>query len=63
MTPTEFMSALSKGSAAPEHSVFLKYYTEYLDLKYYPIQESLEYMHGLKDAAKKSECSNNEAVV
>ena len=47
MTPTEFMNALSGGADSP----FQKYYTEYLDLKRYPIKESLAYMRGLKDAA------------
>lgn len=48
MTPTEFINALSN---APEQSAFQKYYTEYLDLKHYPIKESLEYMQGLKVAS------------
>jgi len=51
MTPTEFMNALSDG---PDQSTFQKYYNEYLDLKRYPIKESLEYMRGLKAAAEKS---------
>ena len=51
MTPTEFMSALAKRPDSP----FQKYYTEYLDLKRYPIKESLVYMRGLKDAAEKNE--------
>lgn len=59
MTPTEFMNALSKGSDCPERSVFQKYYTEYLDLNRYPIQESLEYMRGLKAAAE-SDLSHNK---
>ena len=46
MTPTEFVNALSE----PEPSAFQKYYNEYLDLKRYPIRESLEYMQGMKDA-------------
>ena len=53
MTPTEFINALSKNSDSPEQSAFLKYYNEYLDLKRYPIKESLEYMKGLKDASEK----------
>ena len=58
ITPTEFMTALSKGSDNP----FQKYYNEYLDLKRYPIKESLEYMRGLKDVSEKSALSNNEAA-
>ena len=46
MTPTEFVNALSE----PEPSAFQTYYNEYLDLKRYPIRESLEYMRGMKDA-------------
>jgi AraC-like DNA-binding protein len=49
MTPTEFMRALSTGADSP----FQKHYTGYLDLKRYPIKESLEYMKGLKDASAK----------
>ena len=45
MTPTEFMNALAT------EDQFQKYYTEYLDLKYYPVKESLEYMRRLKAAA------------
>jgi len=48
MTPTEFVHVLSAG---PEASTFQTYYNEYLDLKRYPIKESLEYMQGLKAAA------------
>ena len=48
MAPTDFMNALSMSK---ESSAFQKYYTEFLDLKRYPIKESLEYMKGLKDAA------------
>ena len=55
LTPTEFMSALANGADSPERSAFQKYYTEYLDLKRYPIQESLAYMRGLKAAAEKNE--------
>lgn len=47
LTPTEFISALSGQPA------FQKYYNEYLDLKRYPIAESLQYMQGLKGAAEK----------
>ncbi|MBR2937054.1 MAG: AraC family transcriptional regulator [Oscillospiraceae bacterium] len=52
MTPTEFMNALSRGTDSPEQSAFQKYYNEYLDLKRYPIKESLRYMRGLKAAAE-----------
>lgn len=48
MTPTEFMVALTKGADSP----FQKYYTEYLDLKRYPIQESLRYMRELGTIAQ-----------
>lgn len=51
MTPTEFINALSKASDDPEGSGFQKYYNEYLDLKRYPIRESLDYMRGLKGAS------------
>ncbi len=50
ITPTEFVDALSGDVDGP----FQKYYTEYLDLKRYPIQESLQYMQGLKAAAKEN---------
>ena len=50
MTPTEFMNALSEDANNPKYSGFQKYYHEYLDLKRYPIRESLEYMQGLKDS-------------
>ena len=46
ITPTEFMDALSTTSGSP----FQRYYAEHMDLKRYPIPESLEYMRGLKDA-------------
>ena len=52
MTPTEFISALSQSSGDSEPSAFQTYYAEHLDLKRYPIQESLEYMRGLKTAAE-----------
>lgn len=45
LTPTEFIKALSADSP------FRKYYTKYLDLKRYPIRESLQYMRGLQAAA------------
>ena len=45
MTPTEFMNALATDAQ------FQKYYTEYLDLKHYPVKESLQYMRGLQSAA------------
>ena len=61
MTPTEFMNALAKGSDSPEQSAFQKYYNEYLDLKRYPIKESMEYMRGLKAAAE-SDLYNNETT-
>lgn len=60
MTPTEFTNAISASSDSPEQSAFVKYYSEYLDLKRHPIKESLEYMRGLKDALEKSELSNQE---
>ena len=60
MTPTEFTNAISASADSPEQSAFLKYYSEYLDLKRHPIQESVEYMRGLKDALGKSELSNQE---
>ncbi len=46
LTPTEFMTALATNSR------FQKYYTEYLDLKRYPIGESFAYMRGLQAAAE-----------
>lgn len=52
MTPTEFINAISKNPDSREQSPFQKYYNEYLDLKRYPIKESLEYMQGLKAAAE-----------
>lgn len=52
MTPIEFINALSKDSDGPEQSSFKKYYIEHLDLKRYSIQESLEYMRGLKAASE-----------
>lgn len=55
MTPIEFINALSKDSDGPEQSSFKKYYIEHLDLKRYSIQESLEYMRGLKAASEISE--------
>ncbi|MBQ1207776.1 MAG: helix-turn-helix transcriptional regulator, partial [Lachnospiraceae bacterium] len=59
MTPTEFINALSKNSDSAEQSTFQKYYNEYLDLKRYPIKESLEYMKGLKAVAEESKFSPN----
>ena len=53
MTPTEFINALAKDADGAEQSEFKKYYIEHLDLKRYSIQESLEYMRGLKAAAEK----------
>ena len=47
LTPTEFMNALATNGA------FQKYYTEYLDLKHYPVKESLQYMRGLQAAAER----------
>ena len=55
MTPIEFINALSKDSDGPEQSAFQKYYIEHLDLKRYSIQESLEYMRGLKAASELNE--------
>lgn len=46
LTPTEFMNALATNGN------FQKYYTEYLDLKRYPVKESLQYMRGLQAAAE-----------
>jgi AraC-like DNA-binding protein len=60
MTPIEFINALSKCSDDSNPSAFQKYYIEYLDMKRYSIQESLEYMRGLKDAAEISEFSDND---
>ncbi len=59
MTPTEFINALFKGSDNSKPSSFQKYYIEYLDMKRYSIQESLEYMRGLKAAAETDECSDH----
>ena len=50
MTPTEFTNALSNEQDDPQQAAFRKYYHEYVDLNRYPIQESLKYMQGLKDA-------------
>jgi len=58
MTPTEFMNALSKDSDSSGRSAFQTYYNEYLDLKRYPIKESLEYMRGLKAAAESREADS-----
>jgi len=55
MTPMEFINTISKDSDTHEQSAFQKYYSEYMDLKRYPIQESLEYMRGLKGALDKTE--------
>ena len=55
MTPKEFIKTLSEDTDSAEQSAFQKYYIEHLDLKRYSIQESLEYMRGLKAA---SEISN-----
>ena len=55
ITPTEFMNALSMGTDSTEQTPFQKYYHEYLDLKRYPIQASLKYMLGLKNAATGSD--------
>ncbi len=55
MTPVEFINAISRNSDGSEQSIFQKYYIEHLDLKRYSIQESLEYMRGLKDASEISE--------
>ncbi|MCR5181627.1 MAG: AraC family transcriptional regulator [Clostridia bacterium] len=49
ITPMEFKSNISNDSDSSEQTAFQKYYNEYLDLKRYPIRESLEYMRGLKD--------------
>ena len=51
MTPTEFMDALSDSTDKQEPTPFQKHYTEHLDLKSFPIRESLAYMQGLKAAA------------
>ena len=55
MTPTEFINTISKYDDGPVQSPFQEYYNEYLDLKRHPIQESLEYMRGLKDMLEKNE--------
>jgi len=47
LTPTEFITALATNGQ------FQKYYTEYLDLKRYPVKESIQYMQGLQAAAEK----------
>lgn len=52
MTPTEYMNTISKEADGSGQSAFQKYYNKYLDLKSYPIKESLEYMQGLKAAAE-----------
>ena len=61
MTPTEFIRALSADSSS-EQSAFQKYYNQYLDLKRYPIKESIEYMRGLKDASTPHELSDDRAA-
>ena len=58
MTPIEFINALSKQSDDSNQSAFQKYYIEHLDMKRYSIQESLEYMRGLKTAAEISQASD-----
>jgi len=55
MTPMEFVNTLSMYPGSQAHSSFQKYYSEYMDLKRYPIRESLEYMRGLKDALDQTE--------
>ena len=52
MTPREFINAIARNADDAEQSAFHQYYNEYLDLKSYPIQESLQYMRGLKAAAE-----------
>ena len=62
MTPTEFMSTLSGAADSAERSAFQEYYNEFLDLKRHPIQESLEYMRGLKTALEKSKLPDDPSV-
>ena len=60
MSPTEFLETLRKETATSQQSTFIDYYEKYCYIGRYPIKESLEYMHGLKDAAEKSALSDNE---
>jgi len=62
MTPIEFINALSRGTDGEEQSAFQKYYIEHLDLKRYSIQESLEYMRGLKAASEGSVYADNDSA-
>ncbi len=55
MTPMEFVNTLSMDADSQAHSSFQKYYSEHMDLKRYPIRESLEYMRGLKDVLDQTE--------
>ncbi|MBO5665999.1 MAG: AraC family transcriptional regulator [Firmicutes bacterium] len=61
MTPTEFVNALSANTDGTEHPEFKKYYNDYLDLKRYPIRESLDYMLGMRNILKKSEPFDNKS--
>ncbi|MCR4805491.1 MAG: AraC family transcriptional regulator [Clostridia bacterium] len=58
LTPIEFIKAFS--GEGPGRSAFQKYYIEYLDLKRYPIRESLAYMRGLKAASETGEPSRSD---
>ena len=60
MTPKEFIHIFFKYSDGQEQSAFKKYYIEHLDLKRYSIQESLEYMRGLKAASETSNLPDND---
>ena len=60
MTPIEFINAFSAVTDGQEQSAFQKYYIEYLDMKRYSIQESMEYMRGLKAASEMSELSGSD---
>lgn len=60
MTPKEFIHIFFKDSDGQEQSAFKKYYIEHLDLKRYSIQESLEYMRGLKAASEANNLPDND---
>lgn len=62
MTPIEFINSLSKGSDNPDQSIFQKYYIEYLDQKRYPINESLQYMRGLKTVSELDEFPEKDSA-
>jgi len=60
MTPVEFINALFRNTDDTKQSPFQKYYIEHLDLKRYSIQESLEYMRGLKAASEANEPAGDD---